>query len=68
MKEDIINKIINYNNINNLSWTSVYKEVLKELKLNKEINNQELLHRIVKELTILGYDINPIPFKLDKYK
>ena len=68
MKEDIINKIINYDNKNNLSWTSVYKEVLKDLKLDKEINNHELLHSIVKELTTLGYDITPIPFKLDKYK
>lgn len=68
MKEDIINKIINYDNKNNLSWTSVYKEVLKDLKLDKEINNHDLLHSIVKELTNLGYDIEPIPFKLNKYK
>ena len=68
MKEDIINKIINYDNKNNLSWTSVQKEVLIELKLEKEINNHELLHSIVKELTNLGYDITSIPFKLDKFK
>ena len=68
MKEDIINKIINYDNKNNLSWTSVYKEVLKDLKLDKEINTHDLLHSIVKELTNLGYDIEPIPFKLNKYK
>ena len=68
MKENIISKIISYKNVNNLSWTTVYKEVLKDLELDKEINNQKLLHSIVKELTILGYDINPIPFKLEKYK
>lgn len=62
----VVGKLMKYNNKNNLSWTKVYKEVLKEL--NIEDKNQSLLASTVKELTNLGYDIIGKPFKLEKFR
>ena len=64
----IIEAILKYDNKNNLSWTMVYKEVLKKLNIKNEINNQLLLASVVKKITNLGYDIIGEPFKLEKFK
>ena len=59
--------ILVYDNKNNLSWTTCYKNILKKLNLNDKITDAKLLSYVVKKITILGYDIEAIPFKLTKY-
>lgn len=63
----ITEEILMYNNKDNLSWTTCYKNILKKLKLNDKLNDTKLLSYVVKKLTLLGYDIEAIPFKLTKY-
>ncbi len=62
----IVDHLINYDNKKKLSWTKVYKEVLKEL--NIEDKSQNILASTVKELTNLGYDIIGDPFKLERFR
>lgn len=62
---NIINKLLNYNNENNLSWIRVFKEVINSLNIKY---TDKLLHEVVIELTKLGYDIIDEPFTLKKYK
>ena len=67
---DIVNQITEellvYENKDNLSWTTCYKNVLKKLKLNSKIHDDKLLSYVVTKITELGYDIEAIPFKLTK--
>ena len=67
-KEEII-KIVDhlqqYDNKDNLSWTGVYKKIIKALNIN---DSSLLLSNVVKEITNRGYDIIGEPFKLEKYK
>ena len=64
---NIINEILIYDNTKNLSWTKVYEEILKKLNLINYKENYYLLNYVITKLTILGYDIEPLPFKLNKY-
>lgn len=61
----IVDSLLQYNNKENLSWTGVYKKIIKELKVE---DSNLLLSSTVKELTNRGYDIIGEPFKLEKYK
>lgn len=63
----ITKEIINYNNKNNLSWTTSYKEILTKLNMKDKLNDHKLLSYVITNLTKLGYDIEGIPFKLVKY-
>lgn len=63
----ITNEVIKYDNKDNLSWTEVFKEVLKNLNMNNRKDKDLLLTNVVTMITNLGYDIEPIPFKLKKY-
>ena len=65
MTEDTI---IKFDNKENLSWTGVYKKVLKEVNMEDKIKDNILLLNTVKEITKRGYDIVIEPFKLEKYK
>ena len=62
----VVEHLIRYDNKKKLSWTNVYKEVLKELNLKDD--DQNILVKTVKELTNLGYDIIGDPFKLEKFR
>ena len=64
---NIINEILIFDNTKNLSWTKVYEEILKKLNLINYKENYYLLNYVITKLTILGYDIEPLPFKLNKY-
>ena len=61
----IIDNLLQYDNKDNLSWTKVYKEVVKKLNIN---DNNLLLANVVKEITNRGYDIIGEPFRLEKFK
>lgn len=63
----IVDKIISFDNKDELTWIEVYRQVLKSLNINK-INDDSLLIDTVKELTRLGYDIYDKPFRLEKYR
>lgn len=63
----ITKELLIYENKNNYSWTTCYKDVLKKLNLNNKLNDDKLLSYIVTKITELGYDIEAIPFKLTKY-
>lgn len=65
--EKITDEVIKYNNKDNLSWTGVFKEVLKNLNMNNRKDKDILLTNVVTMITSLGYDIEPIPFELKKY-
>ena len=65
--EKITNEVLKYKNINNLSWTGVFKEILKNLNMNNRKNKDLLLTNVITMITSLGYDIEPIPFELKKY-
>ncbi len=69
---DIVNnitkEIIEYKNNDNLSWLQVYDHILNKLGLNKEINNNMLKIRIIREISKQGYDIITDPFTLEKYR
>lgn len=66
--DKITEEIIKYENKDNLTWTSSYKDVLKSLNMEKEINNDKLLIYVVRRITQLGYDIIPFPFKLKSFR
>lgn len=70
--EDAVNnvtkEIINYKNKDNLSWLQVYSKILIKLNLNKELNNNMLKIRVIREISKQGYDIVTNPFNLEKYK
>ena len=66
--KEIVDYLVKYNNKDNLSWIKVYKEVVKDLRIKKEIINNLLLSSTVKELTNRGYDIIDEPFKLERYR
>ena len=61
----VVDKLISYDNKDNLSWMQVYKEVLKELEIE---NSDLLLSSIVKELSNRGYDIIDDSFRLERYR
>lgn len=63
----ITNEIIIYKNKKNLSWTKVYKEVLKNLNMKDKIEDDRILTNVITKITRLGYDIEAIPFKLNKF-
>ena len=63
----ITDELLIYENKENQSWTTCYKNVLKKLKLDKKSNDDKLLSYVVTKITQLGYDIEAIPFKLTKY-
>ena len=63
----ITEEILIYDNKDSLSWTTCYKNILKKLELIDKINDVKLLSYVVKKITLLGYDIEAIPFKLTKY-
>ena len=65
---NITKEIINYNNNNNLSWLQVYDTILIKLNLNKELNNNMLKIRVIREISKQGYDIITDPFTLERYK
>lgn len=70
--EDTVNnvtkEIINYKNKDNLSWLQVYSKILIKLNLDKELNNNMLKIRVIREISKQGYDIITDPFNLEKYK
>lgn len=61
----IVDYLLEYDNKDNLSWTEIYKKILKELNIE---DNNLLLSCTVKELTNRGYDIIGEPFKLERFK
>ena len=61
----LVDKIISYENTDNLSWIRVYKKLLKELNL---VDSNSLLSNTVKELTNRGYDIIDEPFRLESFR
>ena len=65
--QEITNYLLSYDNKDSLSWTMVYKEVLKALNLTN-LDSNLLLSNTVKELSNRGYDIFPEPFRLERYR
>lgn len=63
----IVEKLLKYQNTQKLSWTEAYKDVLKKLNMDDKIEDHKLLSCVVTKITVLGYDIIGIPFKLDKF-
>ena len=66
--DKITDEIINYQNINNLSWLEVYKEILKKLNMEEKNTDHSLLIKVIRKITYLGYDIVDKPFKLKKFR
>lgn len=64
----ITKEIINYENSNKLSWLQVYDNILIKQGLKKELNNNMLKIRVIREISKQGYDIITDPFSLEKYK
>lgn len=64
----VTDKIINYQNINKLSWMEVYKDVLKSLNIEDKYNDNTFLNSVIRKITILGYDIEAYPFKLERFR
>ncbi len=64
----IVDEVFKYNNKTELSWTGVFKDVLKRMNLEHEIDNNMLLIYVVRRISKLGYDIIPIPFRLEYYR
>ena len=62
----IVDLLVKYQNKDNLTWTQVYKNIVK--KLNLDIRDNKLLSSTIKEITNRGYDIIGEPFQLEKYK
>lgn len=62
----IVDLLVKYQNKDNLTWTQVYKNIVK--KLNLDIKDNKLLSSTIKEITNRGYDIIGEPFQLEKYK
>ena len=69
---DEVNKIaealVVYKNKKKLSWTQAYKEVLINIGLGDKKDDDRLLSCVVTKITMMGYDIEGIPFKLTRYK
>ncbi len=61
----IVDHLLVYENIENLSWTKVYKKVIKDLNIE---DSNLLLSSTVREITKRGYDIIGEPFQLEKFK
>lgn len=66
--KEIVDYLEKYNNKDNLSWMKVYKKILRDLSINKEVINNLLLSSTVKELSNRGYNIIDEPFKLERYR
>lgn len=66
--KEVTDKIVNYQNINKLSWMEVYKDVLKSLNIENEYENHTLLNNVIRKITVLGYDIEPYPFELKRFR
>lgn len=69
---DDVNKIaeelVVYKNEKKLSWTQAYKDVLLKIGLGDKKDDYKLLSCVITKITIMGYDIEGIPFKLTRYK
>lgn len=63
--EQIVTELINYNNKEKLSWLKVLNEILKKLNITY---SDELLNKVIYEISKRGYDIITNPFKLEKYR
>lgn len=63
--QELVTELINYDNKEDLSWLQVLKNLLKERNLEY---NDEILKKVTKEITKVGYDIITKPFKLERYK
>ncbi len=64
----ISDALVNYDNKKKLSWLHAYRDVLKMLNMEDKIGDDKILSNVVSKLTILGYDIVPEPFSLEKYR
>lgn len=66
--DKITEEVIKYENKDNLTWTSAYKDILRKLNMEKEINDDKLLIYVVRRITQRGFDIIPFPFKLKSFR
>ena len=66
--KEVCNRLINYKNTSNLSWTTVYNIVLKDMGMDNKIGDNVFLGEVIRIISYLGYDIIPVPFKLERYK
>lgn len=64
----IVEKLINYKNVKNLSWSHAYRDVLTGVGMKDRVNEMELLKEVVKKISKDGYDIVNMPFKLKRYR
>lgn len=64
----VTQKLVEYKNTNKLSWSGVYRDVLKSLGMEERFDEIDLLKGVVKKISWDGYDIIDNPFKLKRFK